>query len=254
MALRIDILTLFPEMFEGPGPLSSSMIGRARAAGQVDIRIRNIRDWTHDRHRVADDTPYGGGAGMVMKPEPLVEAIETVRREGGAGNSRSKVVYLTPAGELFNQAVARRFAQLDHLILICGHYEGIDERVRDLAIDEEVSIGDYVLTGGELPAMVVTDAVVRLLPGVLGNPDSARQESFMDHILDYPVYTRPEEFRGVRVPAVLLSGHHAQIQRWRRKMALKRTAERRPDLLERAALTPEDRLLLDEIRKEKAAG
>lgn len=254
MALRIDILTLFPEMFEEPGPLSSSMVGRARAAGQVDIRIRNIRDWTHDRHRVADDAPYGGGAGMVMKPEPLVEAIETVRREGRAGNSRSKVVYLTPAGELFNQAVARRFAQLDHLILICGHYEGIDERVRDLAIDEEVSIGDYVLTGGELPAMVVTDAVVRLLPGVLGNPDSARQESFMDHILDYPVYTRPEEFRGVRVPEVLLSGHHAQIQRWRRKMALKRTAERRPDLLERAALTLEDRLLLDEIRKEKAAG
>ncbi|MCX8038818.1 MAG: tRNA (guanosine(37)-N1)-methyltransferase TrmD, partial [Candidatus Sumerlaeia bacterium] len=174
--------------------------------------------------------------------------------EAGAHKGRSKTVYLTPEGELFNQAVAQRFAQLEHLILVCGHYEGIDERVRQLAIDEEVSIGDYILTGGELPAMVVTDAVVRLLPGVLGNPDSARQESFMDHILDYPVYTRPEEYRGVRVPEVLLSGHHAQIQRWRRKMALKRTAERRPDLLARVALTPEDILLLDEIEKEKPAG
>jgi len=249
MTLRIDILTLFPEMFEGP--LSASIVGRARAAGQVEIHVRNIRDHTHDRHHVTDDTPYGGGAGMVMKVEPLVEAIEAAKgdavQSGLAGPSRA--VYLTPQGELYSEAIARRFAELGQLILVCGHYEGLDERVRQLAVNEELSIGDYVLTGGELPAMVVVDSVVRLLPGAVGNPDSIRSESFWEGVFDHPHYTRPEEFRGLRVPEILQSGHHAQIQRWRRKEALRRTLERRPDLLDKAPLTAEDLVLLDEIRR-----
>ena len=257
VGLQIDILTLFPEMFEGP--MTASIIGRARAAGVVEIHVRNIRDHSHDKHRTADDTPYGGGAGMVMKAEPLVEAIEAARRDGieRGGGGQSKVIYLTPEGRLLSQAIAQRFAQLDQLILVCGHYEGIDERVRELAADEEISIGDYVLTGGELPAMVVVDSVVRLLPGAVGNPDSIRRESFSDNAFDYPLYTRPEVFRGLRVPEVLLSGHHAEIERWRRKEALRRTWKRRPDLLENAPLTPEDRRLLEEIRgeeKESGAG
>jgi tRNA (guanine37-N1)-methyltransferase len=237
-------------MFEGP--LSASIVGRAREEGLVEIRVRNIRDHSHDKHRTADDTPYSGGAGMVMKVEPLVEAIEAAKEEDSlkAVAGLCKVVYLTPQGQPYDQAIARRFAQLGQLILVCGHYEGVDERVRELAVDEEVCIGDYVLTGGELPAMVVVDSVVRLLPGVVGNPDSIQHESFWDGILDYPHYTRPEEYRGLRVPEVLLSGHHAQIERWRRRKALERTLRRRPDLLERAPLTVEDRRLLEEIRRE----
>jgi tRNA (guanine37-N1)-methyltransferase len=252
MALTIDILTLFPEMFEGP--FAASIVARAQQAGLIEIRLRNIRDFAHDRHRTADDTPYGGGAGMVMKVEPLVEAIEATRADGAqrglAGASR--VVYLTPQGQPYDQATARRFSQLGHLILVCGHYEGIDERVRELAVDEEISIGDYVLTGGELPAMVIVDSIVRLLPGAVGNPDSIVRESFGDGVFDYPHYTRPEEYRGLRVPEVLLSGHHAEIERWRRREALRRTLEQRPDLIERAPLTPEDRILLEEIRREEA--
>jgi len=263
MVLQIDILTLFPEMFEVP--FSASIVGRARQSGLVEIRVRNIRDYTHDRHRITDDTPYGGGAGMVMKVEPLVEAIEAAKAQGlesaraQASTGKTpmlpscRVVYLTPQGQPYDQATAQRFSQIGQLILICGHYEGVDERVRELAVDEEISIGDYVLTGGELPAMVVVDSVVRLLPGALGNPDSIRHESFWDGVLDYPHYTRPEEFRGLRVPEVLLSGHHAQIERWRRRKVLERTLRRRPDLLERAPLTAEDRQLLDEIRRENAA-
>jgi len=252
MGLLIDILTLFPEMFEGP--LGASIVGRAREAGLVEIRVRNVRDYTHDRHRAADDCSYGGGGGMVMKAEPLVEAIEAAKAEGAqrvpAGPCR--VVYLTPQGQPYDQTTARRFAQLGQLILVCGHYEGVDERVRQLAVDEEVSIGDYVLTGGELPAMVVVDSVVRLLPGAVGNPDSIRRESFWDTLLDHPHYTRPEEFRGLHVPEVLASGHHAEIERWRRRKALTRTLRRRPDLLERAPLTAEDRRMLEELRREDA--
>jgi len=250
MALRIDILTLFPEMFAGP--FSASIIERARQAGLIAIHVRNIRDYTHDRHHVADDTPYGGGAGMVMKVEPLVEAIEAAKTEGAQGGvpDSCRVVYLTPQGQPYDQATARRFSQLGQIILVCGHYEGVDERARELAVDEEISVGDYVLTGGELPAMLVVDSVVRLIPGALGNPHSVQHESFWDGVLDYPHYTRPDVFRGLRVPEVLLSGHHAQIERWRRRKALERTLRRRPDLLERAPLTDEDRRLLDEIQNE----
>jgi tRNA (guanine37-N1)-methyltransferase len=251
--MRIDILTLFPEMFEGP--LNSSIVGRARQAGLVDIRIRDIREHTHDRHRCADDSPYGGGAGMVMKVEPVVEAIEAARTDGAqaAAAGDVRVAYLTPQGRPYEQATARRYAGLGQLILVCGHYEGVDERARQMAVDEEVSIGDYVLTGGELAAMVVVDSVVRLLPGAVGNPDSIEHESFWNDLLDYPHYTRPEVFRDRRVPEVLLSGHHAEIERWRRRQALERTWKRRPDLLDLDALSEEDRRMLEEIRREENA-
>jgi tRNA (guanine37-N1)-methyltransferase len=221
--MRIDVLTLFPAMFGGP--FDESIVARARAAGLLDLRIHNLRDWSTDRHRTVDDYPYGGGAGMVLKPEPVVAAVESLRGTGG------HVVLLTPQGEVFRQQTAATLAGREHLVLVCGHYEGIDERIREHAVDQEVSIGDYVLSGGELPAMVLVDAVVRLLPGALGSPLSAVDESHSAGLLEYPQYTRPAEFRGWRVPDVLLSGHHAEIARWRREQALRRTRERRPDLL-----------------------
>ena len=232
--MRIDVLTLFPGMFAGP--LDESMLKRARQQGAVDICLTDIRDHTTDRHRSADDTPYGGGPGMVMKPEPLFAAVEAVR------TPEAQVILLSPQGRLFKQAAARALARRPHLILICGHYEGVDERVREHLVDDELSIGDYVLTGGELAAMVVIDAVVRLLPGVLGAEESVLEESHSEGLLEYPHYTRPAEFRGWQVPPILLSGNHAQIARWRRRQALQRTLERRPDLL-----TPE---LLAELRRE----
>jgi tRNA (guanine37-N1)-methyltransferase len=241
--MLIDILTLFPGMFDGP--FRESIVKRAIERGLVTIRIHNIRDWATDRHRTVDDYPYGGGAGMVLKPDVLIAAIEAVRGEDGY------VILLTPQGRLFTQQVARELAQKPHLVLVCGHYEGVDERVRLLAVDDEISIGDYVLTGGELAAMVVVDATVRLLPGVLGDEASIREESHSSGLLEYPHYTRPPEFRGLRVPDVLLSGHHAQIARWRRREALRRTLERRPDLLAKAPLTAEDLKLLEEIRVEQ---
>ncbi len=214
--MRIDILTLFPEICEGP--LGASIIGRARSAGLVDIRVSNIRDWAKDKHRMTDDMPYGGGAGMVMKPEPVFAAVEELRTPS------SKVLLLSPRGRMFTQAVARELATLDHLVLVCGHYEGVDERVVEHLVDGELSIGCYVLTNGALAAAVVADAVVRLLPGVLGNESSARDESFSHgHNLEYPQYTRPAEFRGWRVPDVLLSGNHAAIESWRREQSAKRT-------------------------------
>jgi tRNA (guanine37-N1)-methyltransferase len=225
--MRIDVITLFPGMFVGP--FDESIVARARAAGLVDLRIHDLRDWTSDRHRTVDDYPYGGGAGMVLKPEPLFAAIESLRGETG------HVVLLTPQGEPFRQATAAELAGRAHLVLVCGHYEGVDERVREHGVDRELSIGDYVLSGGELPAMVVVDAVVRLLPGALGSPDSAADESHSAGLLEYPQYTRPAEFRGWRVPAVLLSGDHGAIARWRREQARRRTQERRPDLLQKAA-------------------
>lgn len=249
MALRVDILTVFPEMFDGP--FSSSIVGRAREASLVDIRVRNIRDFTTDRHRVTDDTPYGGGGGMVMKVEPVVQAVESIVDET-AGSCQSLVVELTPQGRPYDQDTARRYAGLDHLILLCGHYEGMDDRVRQLVVDEEVSLGDYVLTGGEIPAMAVVDSVVRMIPGTVGNPESVRNESFWAGVLDFPHYTRPEEYRGLRVPEVLLSGHHAEIDKWRRRKALERTLDRRPDLLDSAPLSEADRKMLEEIRRETA--
>ncbi|HEX2324659.1 MAG TPA: tRNA (guanosine(37)-N1)-methyltransferase TrmD [Chloroflexota bacterium] len=221
--MRIDVLTLFPAMFGGP--FDESIVARARAAGLLDLRIHNLRDWSTDRHRTVDDYPYGGGAGMVLKAEPVVAAVESLRGTEG------HVVLLTPQGEVFRQQTAATLAGREHLVLVCGHYEGVDERIREHAVDQEVSIGDYVLSGGELPAMVLVDAVVRLLPGALGSPLSAVDESHSAGLLEYPQYTRPAEFRGWRVPDVLLSGHHAEIARWRREQALRRTRERRPDLL-----------------------
>jgi tRNA (guanine37-N1)-methyltransferase len=223
--MRIDILTLFPGMFAGP--FDESIVARARAAGIVDLCVHNLREWTSDRHRTADDYPYGGGAGMVLKPEPLFAAIESLR---GEGEHRGHVVLMTPQGEVFRQRIAADLALREHLVLVCGHYEGVDERVREHAVDQELSVGDYVLSGGELPAMVVVDAVVRLLPGALGSPESAAEESHSAGLLEYPQYTRPAEFRGWRVPEVLLSGNHGAIARWRREQALRRTRERRPDL------------------------
>ena len=238
---RIDVVTLFPGMLTGV--LSESMLRVARDRGAVDIRVVDLRDYTEGRHRVADDYPFGGGGGMVLKPEPLFGAVEALR--GPAGH----VVLLCPQGRTFTQMDASRLAKETHLVLLCGHYEGVDERVRAHLVDEDLSIGDYVLTGGELPAMVVLDAVVRLLPGVLGDPDGAARESFAGGRLDYPQYTRPAEYRGLRVPEILLSGDHGRIAQWRRREAFRRTLARRPDLLETAPPTREEREWLDEMTR-----
>jgi tRNA (guanine37-N1)-methyltransferase len=221
--MKVDVLTLFPAMFAGP--LDESIIKRARDAGLLDLKIHNLRDYAHTRHKTVDDRPFGGGPGMLLKPEPIFEAVEQLAQE------QTRVILLSPAGRTFTQAVARELAQGEHLLLICGHYEGFDERVREQLADDELSIGDYVLTNGGLPVMVVIDAVTRLLPGVLGDDESAQEESFSDGLLEYPQYTRPAEFRGLKVPEVLLSGNHAEIARWRAEQARRRTKERRPDLL-----------------------
>lgn len=237
--MQIDIITIFPEFVEAA--LSYSIVGRARERGLVQIRAHNLRDFTHDPHRTVDDYPYGGGPGMILKPEPFFEAAEAV-----AQGEQAHIVLLTPQGEIFTQQKARALAQKSQLVLLCGHYEGVDERVATLA-DEELSLGDFVLTGGELPALAITEAVVRLLPGVLGNEASPTEESFSG-LLEYPQYTRPAEYRGLQVPAVLLSGHHEQVRLWRRREALRRTLQRRPDLLARAELTEEDWRLLRELQ------
>ena len=229
--MRIDIFTLFPEMFQGP--FDSSILKRAGNQGLTDIRIHNIRDYSHDKHHTADDYSYGGGAGMVMKPEPVFEAVETIRSGSPEMvGKKTSTILLTPQGRLFCQTAANALKEFDWLLLICGHYEGVDERIREHLVDDEISIGDYVLTGGELAAMVVVDAVVRLLPGVLGSPQSLLNESHTGGLLEYPQYTRPEVFRGWAVPEILLSGNHAEIAKWRHQQSLKRTEERRPDLLE----------------------
>ncbi len=228
--MRIDILTLFPEIF--PSFLGTSIIGRASAAGIVEIRYTNFRDFTRDRHRSVDDKPYGGGPGMVMMCGPVFEAVDHVRSEAESTGGSEELILLTPQGERFCQSMAEEFAARDRLILVCGHYEGFDDRIREGLKPREVSIGDYVLSGGESAAVVLVDAVVRLLPGALGHEDSAADESFSDGLLEYPQYTRPREFRGMTVPDVLVSGHHAEVEAWRRRQALERTRKRRPDLLE----------------------
>ncbi|MBD3348408.1 MAG: tRNA (guanosine(37)-N1)-methyltransferase TrmD [Candidatus Eisenbacteria bacterium] len=246
--MRIDVLTLFPEMFEGP--LSESILKQAREKGLLDVRLTNVRDFARDRHRTADDYQYGGGSGMVMKPEPIFEALEHVGAPVAKGDrTGGAVVLMSARGRLFDHGLAADLAREPRLVLICGRYKGVDERVAGAAT-HEVSIGDYVLSGGELAAMVVVDAVARLLPGVLGDMESAETDSFYEGILGPPVYTRPEEYRGEEVPDVLKSGHHEMVRRWRRKEALKATLHRRPDLLERAELTDEDRELLQEIEAE----
>ena len=241
--MHFDIFTLFPEMFQGP--MTASILGRAQAQGLVEVALHNPRDVTTDRHHVVDDYPYGGGAGMVMKPEPIFTAVEAVYAGG-------PIILLSPQGRVFTQAVARELAAEPRVTLLCGHYEGVDERVRKHLASDEISIGDFVLTGGELAAMVVVDAVSRLLPGVLA-AGSTQEESHTAGLLEYPHYTRPPEFRGWRVPDMLLSGHHAAIARWRRKEALRRTRERRPDLLAKAELSASDRKLLAEIETEDKA-
>jgi len=238
--VRIDVVTIFPELLEGP--LRTSIVGRAATAGLVEFGTVDLRDHGLGRHRSVDDEPYGGGAGMVMRPEPLFAAIEPLRAAG------AHVVLMDPAGERLTDALARELAALPHLALVCGRYEGVDERVRTL-VDREVSIGDYVTTGGELPALVLIDAVVRLVPGVIA-AESHEGDSFASGLLEYPQYTRPETFRDLPVPPVLLSGHHGEVERWRRREALRRTLERRPDLLQAATLTDEDRRAIEELSPE----
>lgn len=248
--MHIHILTLFPNMFTGP--FSESIIKRAIDQGLVEIAIHNIRDYTSDRHHVVDDYPYGGGPGMVLKPEPIFAAVAAIRGECGEsekGDAELPVILLTPQGRLFDQRAAEELAKYEELILICGHYEGVDERVREHLVTDEISIGDYVLSGGELAAMVVVDALVRQMPGALGSEESAGEDSHSSGLLEYPQYTRPQSFRGWEVPEVLLSGNHAAIARWRREQSLLRTIKRRPDLLERAALSDEERMLLEGMRR-----
>lgn len=240
--MRIDVLTLFPQMFEGL--LGCGIVGRARERNVVDVVLHDIRAHTYDRHHVVDDYPYGGGAGMVLKPEPIFEAVEAVKQE--LGLSSVLTVLLSPQGRLFDQRTAWQLAEYRQLILICGHYEGVDERVAEHLADDEISIGDYLLGGGEVAAMVVIDCVVRLLPGAVGSEASLLEESHTDGLLEYPQYTRPTVYRGWGVPPVLLSGNHSQIARWRRQQSLHRTSKRRPDLIEKAILSEEDKKLLNE--------
>lgn len=245
--MQCDIVTLFPDMVDPV--ISQSMLKRAQEKGLLEVRVHNLRDYTDDRHRVADDTPYGGGAGMVLKAEPILRAIDVLREACGG---RMRILIPSPQGRPLTHRLAEELKdEQQRIVFVCGHYEGFDERVRVALDAEEVSIGDYVLTNGELPALVILDAAVRLIPGVLGDPDSARQDSFVDALLDHPHYTRPAHVRGLSVPDVLLSGHHEAIRRWRRKEALRSTYEKRPSLLQDRQLTSEDRQLLDEILHEK---
>ncbi|MHB1295598.1 MAG: tRNA (guanosine(37)-N1)-methyltransferase TrmD [Anaerolineae bacterium] len=256
--MRFDILTLFPAIFDSV--FRESIVKRAAEAGQVDIAVHNIRDYTTDKHHVTDDTPYGGGGGMVMKPEPIFAALEALvgaerlERQKRTGQVEVPVVLMTPGGRLFRQNMARAFERTGHVVLICGRYEGVDERVSTLAVTHEVSIGDYVLSGGEIPAMVIVEAVTRLIPGVLGDMRAVIDDSHSSGLLEYPHYTRPPEFRGQGVPEVLVSGNHADVARWRRQQALRRTLERRPDILDTAALSATDRKYLAELAREASAG
>jgi tRNA (guanine37-N1)-methyltransferase len=239
--MRIDVLTLFPEMLAGA--FDASIIGRARQSGALEIALHNPRDYAEDKHHVVDDYAYGGGPGMVMKPEPIFACVEAVQ---AIAEPPGKVVLLTPQGRLLDHGVVAELAATPRLIIICGHYEGVDERVREVLADDEISIGDYVLSGGEPAAMVLVDAVARHQPGVLGSELSLEEESHAQGLLEYPQYTRPAEFRGMMVPEILLSGHHAEIEKWRRRQSVLRTARRRPDLLSKAKLTPEEQRLVDE--------
>ena len=245
--MRIDILSLFPKMFDGP--FGESIVKRAVDAGLVNIFVHNFREFAHDRHNTVDDYSFGGGEGMVLKPEPLFEAVESIK--GSLGGSAGPVVLLTPQGRLFCHEIARELSKQQNLILICGHYEGVDERVREHLVTDEISIGEYVITGGELAAMVVVDAVVRLLPGALGSEQAAGEDSYAKGFLEYPQYTRPRVYRGWEVPEVLLSGNHQEIARWRREQAVERTLLRRPDLLAKASLSKEERELADRIKARK---
>jgi tRNA (guanine37-N1)-methyltransferase len=255
--MQFEVFTLLPEIF--PSYLDTSILKRARERGLISVRVHNIRDYTHDKHHTTDDTPYGGGGGMVMKPEPVFEAIETVlglsfdaAQDDSAQtppkpDSTTPIILLTPQGRVFNQGIAQELSQHSRIVLLCGRYEGVDERIREHLVTDEISIGDYVLTGGELPALILIDAVARLLPDVLGDPTGAEDDSHAMGLLEYPHYTRPPEFRGWKIPEVLLTGAHAKIDKWRREQALLRTLKRRPDMLEKAELTKEDKKFLDKL-------
>ena len=245
--MKFDIVTIFPSMIEAG--LGEGVVSRGVERGLLNVAVHDLRRWTTDRHRTVDDVPYGGGPGMVMKAEPLMRAVSEIRETRGTPDS---VVSLSPQGRTFTQAEAERLGRLEHIVLLCGRYEGMDERVRDMVATEEISIGDYVLSGGELAALVVVDAVSRLVPGVVGDEQSVAQDSFSRGLLDHPHYTRPAQIAGHRVPDVLLSGHHADVRRWRRKAALVRTLDRRPELIATATLDEEERALLDEIRRERS--
>ena len=242
--MRFHVMTLFPDMVAGG--LGTSITGRAIENHIFELNIVNIRDYSRDKHKHVDDYPYGGGAGMVMQPGPVYDCYQDIVKDM---NKKPRVIYMTPQGKVFNQAIAEELSREEELIFICGHYEGIDERVLEEIVTDEVSIGDYVLTGGELPAMVMIDSISRLIPGVLNNDDSAEYESFQDGLLEYPQYTRPETFMDKKVPPVLLSGHHGNIEKWRREESLKRTLLRRPELLETAELTKDDKKILEMLRK-----
>ncbi|MDR1702225.1 MAG: tRNA (guanosine(37)-N1)-methyltransferase TrmD [Sporomusaceae bacterium] len=244
--MRLDIISLFPEMFKSP--FEHSILKRAQEASLIEINVTNPRDFAYDKHRIVDDAPFGGGAGMVMKPEPVFRAVAEVTKAYPA--QRRRIVLLCPGGVPFNQAKAKELAQYDQLVLVCGHYEGIDERIKENFVDETVSIGDYVLTGGEIAAMAITDAVARMIPGVLGSADSAKEDSFYNGLLKYPQYTRPREFNGLEVPEILLGGDHAKIECWRKKKSLEITMKRRPDLLAKYQLDPLETKLLQEILNE----
>lgn len=243
--MKFDIVTIFPGMVAGP--LAEGIVGRAIGRGLLDVRVHDLRDFTTDKHRVVDDMPFGGGPGMVLKPEPLFRAVEQIRAERGEPGA---VIVTSPDGERFSHRHAERLAGLGHIAILCGRYEGVDERVRSHLATEAISIGDYVLSGGELPALVIVDAVARLVPGVVGDEQSVARDSFARGLLDFPQYTRPADFRGMVVPPVLLSGHHKEIERWRRREVLARTLERRPDLLAETGLDAEDEALLQELRKQ----
>src|SRR5437899_8209780 len=267
--MRVDLVTIFPDFFRGP--LDYGILRRARESERVDVRVHDLREFTRDRHRTVDDRPFGGGEGMVLKPEPIFECIERLnvaaRNERLAGRAKESVILLSAQGRRLDQALAQELAALDRLMLICGRYEGVDERVSEHLADREISIGDYVLSGGELGAAVIVDTVVRLVPGAVGNENSTRQESFTEHaefagdgpsstcvsggLLDYPHYTRPADYRGMAVPEVLMNGNHDQIRGWRRKKALEKTLRNHPDLLERVAVSAEDKELLDQINVEQ---
>ena len=248
--MRFDIVTIFPKMVEAP--LAEGIVGRAIERGALDVRVHDLRAFTTDRHRVVDDTPFGGGPGMVMKPEPLFRAVEQIAAARGKPGA---VILTSPDGPTLTHATAERLRDLGHVAILCGRYEGVDERVRAHLATEEISIGDYVLSGGELPALVIVDAVARLVPGVVGDEQSVARDTFATGLLDFPQYTRPAEFDGMAVPPVLLSGHHAEIERWRRREALRRTLKRRPELVLEAGLSDEDQTLLAElIREEKRKG
>jgi tRNA (guanine37-N1)-methyltransferase len=242
--IEFDVLSVFPEMLSSP--LSFSLLKKAQEKGLINICLHDIRDWAHDKHKMTDDAPYGGGCGMVMKVEPVEKALTDIKSKA----VESHVILMTPQGQVFNQQIAMELAAKKHIIIICGRYEGVDERIRKHLVEREVSIGDYILTGGELSALVLIDAVSRLVPGVLGNAESACSESFADGLLEYPQYTRPAEYKGWRVPEVLVSGNHAEIELWRRRESLKRTYERRQDLFKKIELTAQDKLILEQIKLE----